>query len=65
MLTHKHDLLQKAVGWMLREIGKQDEKELLKFLDKYSAVMPRTMLRYSLEKLSMEQRKLYMNAIKS
>jgi len=60
-LTHKHDLIHKATGWMLREAGKQDEKVLLNFLDKYAKVMPRTMLRYSIEKLTPEQRKFYMS----
>ncbi len=59
-LTHKHDLIHKATGWMLREAGKQDEKVLLNFLDQYAKVMPRTMLRYSIEKLTLEQRKFYM-----
>jgi 3-methyladenine DNA glycosylase AlkD len=59
-LTHKHDLMHKATGWMLREVGKKDEKTLLKFLNKNSKSMPRTMLRYSIEKLTSEQRKFYM-----
>lgn len=59
-LTHKHDLMHKATGWMLREAGKKDEKVLLNFLDKYSKTMPRTMLRYSIEKLSDTQKKYYM-----
>ena len=59
-LTHKHDLIHKATGWMLREAGKKDKKILLGFLDKYSKIMPRTMLRYSIEKLTPEQRKFYM-----
>ena len=60
LLQHKHDLMQKAIGWMLREMGKRDKTLLLQFLDKYSKVMPRTMLRYSIEKLTDEERKLYM-----
>lgn len=59
-LTHKHDLMHKAVGWMLREAGKKDEKVLLSFLDKHAKIMPRTSLRYSLEKLTVEQKKFYM-----
>ena len=60
-LTHKHDLMHKATGWILREAGKKDEKVLLGFLDKHAKVMPRTMLRYSIEKLTPEQRKFYMS----
>lgn len=60
-LTHKHDLMHKATGWILREAGKKDEKVLLGFLDKYAKVMPRTMLRYSIEKLTPAQRKFYMS----
>jgi 3-methyladenine DNA glycosylase AlkD len=59
-LKHKHDLMHKASGWMLRELGKRDKKALLSFLDKYSSAMPRTMLRYSIEKLSEQQRKFYL-----
>ncbi|MDR0800827.1 MAG: DNA alkylation repair protein [Endomicrobium sp.] len=59
-LTHRHDLMHKASGWMLREIGKRDIKPLISFLDKYSKMMPRMMLRYSIEKFSPEKRKYYM-----
>ena len=59
-LTHKHDLMQKAVGWMLREMGKMDIEPLYGFLDKHHKTMPRTMLRYSIEKLTDEKRKFYM-----
>ncbi len=52
--------MHKACGWMLREAGKQDEAALCAFLDKFAAVMPRTMLRYSLEKLDREKRTYYM-----
>jgi len=47
-----HDLLQKAVGWLLREAGKRDEARLMAWLEPRCASMPRTMLRYSIEKLS-------------
>lgn len=60
LLRHPHDLMQKAVGWMLREMGKRDKDLLLQFLDKYAREMPRTMLRYSIEKLTEEERKHYM-----
>lgn len=59
-LHHTHDLMHKAVGWMLREMGKIDEKPLCDFLDKHHKVMPRTMLRYSIEKFSKEKRDFYM-----
>ncbi|MDR0822786.1 MAG: DNA alkylation repair protein, partial [Endomicrobium sp.] len=59
-LSHKHDLMHKAVGWMLRETGKKDIFVLRDFLDKYHKIMPRTMLRYSIEKLSETERKKYM-----
>jgi len=59
-LAHKHDLMQKAVGWMLREMGKVEEKPLCLFLDKYHKIMPRTMLRYSIERLDKEQKAKYM-----
>jgi 3-methyladenine DNA glycosylase AlkD len=62
LVKDKEDLIQKAVGWMLREIGKQvDETILTDFLDKNVAIMPRTMLRYSLEKLPLKTRQYYMN----
>ena len=60
LLQHKHDLMQKAIGWMLREVGKKDINVLYTFLDKHHKVMPRTMLRYSIEKLEKEEREHYM-----
>lgn len=60
LLNDKHDLIHKAVGWMLREIGKRDENKLIEFLDKYHKVMPRTMLRYSIEKLDKNSKERYM-----
>jgi 3-methyladenine DNA glycosylase AlkD len=62
----KHDLLQKAVGWMLREVGKYvDESLLIDFLDRHAHEMPRTCLRYAIEKLTPQQRTYYMKMGKS
>lgn len=60
LLSTRYDLMQKAVGWMLREVGKRDEGILTAFLDKHKTEMPRTMLRYAIEKLTFEQRAYYM-----
>ncbi len=60
LLHDKHDLIHKAVGWMLREMGKRDLSKLISFLDKFASTMPRTMLRYSIEKLTKEQKTHYM-----
>ena len=57
MLHHKHDLMHKAIGWMLREAGKRDTKRLYDFVQEHKAIMPRTMLRYSIEKFDKETRK--------
>lgn len=60
LLRDKEDLIHKATGWMLREMGKRDLSTLIKFLDKYATVMPRTMLRYSIEKLTPAERVYYL-----
>jgi 3-methyladenine DNA glycosylase AlkD len=60
LVSEKHDLLQKAVGWALREMGKVDDTVLYTFLDTHAATMPRTMLRYSLEKIPTKKKNYYM-----
>lgn len=61
LMGDTHDLIHKAVGWMLRETGKQvGEKMLTDFLEQYYRVMPRTMLRYAIERLSVEQKAYFM-----
>jgi 3-methyladenine DNA glycosylase AlkD len=60
LLGDTHDLIHKAVGWMLREMGKKDEKTLLQFLDQHVSVMPRTMLRYTIERLEEDVRQKYL-----
>lgn len=56
----KHDLIQKSTGWMLREVGKRNQGILLGFLVEHKDAMPRTMLRYAIEKFSEEQRKHFL-----
>lgn len=64
LLTDSHDLIHKAVGWMLREVGKRcGEKALTDFLDKHKDKMPRTALRYSTERLSVRQKEYYLRKL--
>lgn len=60
LLNDQHNLIQKAVGWMLREIGKRDQKVLEKFLLQYYKYMPRTTLRYAIERLPDNKKRFYM-----
>lgn len=59
-LHHKHDLMHKANGWLLREMGKRNEQELLDFLNLHYQQMPRTSLRYAIEKLDENLRQDYL-----
>ena len=59
-LSDKEDLMHKATGWMLREAGKRDKNALVKFLNRHAHIMPRTMLRYSIEKFSPKEREHFM-----
>jgi len=61
LLTDKEDLIHKAVGWMLREVGKRDEKVMKTFLRSHYRHMPRVMLRYAIERLSQAERQRYLN----
>lgn len=59
-MTHPHQLMHKATGWMLREMGKRRRELLTDYLEENAAIMPRTMLRYAIEKLSKEERGRYL-----
>jgi hypothetical protein len=65
LLNDDQDMVHKGTGWMLRTAGESDRKKLLAFLDKYAATMPRTALRYAMEKFDKKTRDHYMNAKKA
>jgi 3-methyladenine DNA glycosylase AlkD len=62
LMHDKHDLIHKAVGWMLREVGKRDRGKLESFLDEHAHEMPRTMLRYAIERLPSRDKSRFMAA---
>lgn len=65
LLDHPHDLIHKATGWMLREVGKKDMDVLRDFLHEHSSRMPRTALRYAIEKMKPSERKYWLDVPRS
>ena len=63
MMQHPHDLMHKAIGWMLREAGKRDSERLYDYVMSHRADMPRTMLRYAIEKFSPKERAILMERV--
>lgn len=60
LLAHDHDLIHKAVGWMLREVGKREEAEIVAFLKKHYKKIPRTALRYAIERFDQKRRTAFL-----
>lgn len=63
LLSHPHPLIHKAIGWMLREVGKRDISTLRQYLTEHYSKMPRTSLRYAIERMSPEERSYWINRI--
>ncbi|MGP1417821.1 MAG: DNA alkylation repair protein [Prevotella fusca] len=63
MMKHPHDLMHKAIGWMLREAGKRDPERLYDYVMNHRAEMPRTMLRYAIEKFGPKERSVLMKRV--
>ena len=61
LMTHPHDLIHKGIGWMLREVGKRDLSTLLQYLEERYDRLPRTSLRYAIERLPDSERKFWLN----
>ena len=60
LITHKHDLMHKAVGWMLREVGKKEREVLTRFLERHATKMPCTALRYAIEHYPEPERQYFL-----